>query len=395
MQDEIYIQKLRNRIGDLNAPESNKRAAERFYSFQIAKNAKPRTIALYLYALEKFLIALGKTELKKATREDIEDTVAKINVLELSDRTKREIRTTLKMFYKHTFGDDLFYPKQVAWIKTSKPKRKLLPESILSEEEVLKMLSATKNVRDKALIALLYDSGIRIGELVNLKKKDIDLASTPSHIIVDGKTGQRKIPIFFSVPYLAQYLSTIRLEDDSPLLLDARSWNEQATHHAIRVVLKKTGKEAGIKKRIYPHLFRHSRASYYANKLTEQQLKEYFGWTKDSNMLSIYVHLSGRDVDNALSHANGIAVPEIEMKPKLTIKACQRCQQTNTADSVFCSRCGSPLDIKTAMNLKQNEDVADNAAIESMSDKQLEAAISHELLMRQYERLKRRGIRKS
>jgi integrase len=53
-------------------------------------------------------------------------------------------------------------------------------------------------------------------------------------------------------------------------------------------------------RRVYPHLLRHSRATHLAKFLTESQLKAYFGWTQDSKMTRIYIHLSGKDVDEAI-----------------------------------------------------------------------------------------------
>ncbi len=384
MEDADYINKLRSRISHLDIPKGNIAAIDNFYTFLMAKNAKSRTIVLYLYALEKFLIILDQIDLKKAKREDLEKAIARVNALELSERTKREIRTTVKMFYKYLLGEGLYYPKQVAWIKSTKPRRKLLPESLLTEDEILRMLRVTKNARDKAIIALLYDSGIRIGELQTLKIKDIDLSSELAHITVDGKTGQRKIPIFFSVPYLAQYLSSIKEKGVmSTLWLDARSWNGETTHHAIRIMLKKTAHAAGIEKRMYPHLFRHSRASHYANKLTEQQLKEYFGWTKDSSMLSTYIHLSGRDVDTALSQANGITLPQVETMPKLVVKNCQRCQSKNTMDATYCSKCGSPMDITTALEMQSKEASMKEAIAEALKDPKAIEEIVHTYLLMQ------------
>ena len=74
--------------------------------------------------------------------------------------------------------------------------------------------------------------------------------------------------------------------------------------------LKKIAKKAKIKKRIHPHLFRHSRCTYMANYLTEAQMNLYFGWIQGSDMPSVYVHLSGRDVDDAVLKANGITAKE-------------------------------------------------------------------------------------
>ena len=65
-------------------------------------------------------------------------------------------------------------------------------------------------------------------------------------------------------------------------------------------------------------------------KLTEQQLKAFFGWTGDSRMASTYVHLSGRDIDNAVLQANGVKLSQEEIAPKLTVKTCNRCQFQNS-----------------------------------------------------------------
>ncbi len=74
--------------------------------------------------------------------------------------------------------------------------------------------------------------------------------------------------------------------------------------------LIKISRKAGINKKIHPHLFRHSRATYMANYLTEAQMNQYFGWVQGSGMPAVYVHLSGRDVDDAILKANGFTKPE-------------------------------------------------------------------------------------
>ena len=130
-------------------------------------------------------------------------------------------------------------------------------------------------------------------------------------------------------------------------------------------MLKIAAIRAGIKKRIYPHLFRHSRASYYANRLTEQQLKVFFGWTGDSKMAATYVHLSGRDIDNAILQANGAKTKEEVYETKLKTVTCPRCREENGADSRYCIRCGSALDIAIAIKQEEMEKEARALAAKS------------------------------
>jgi len=347
---------------DSTLTDVNKQAALDMLSFMQAKGSKQRTLQKHIYCFEKYLHAMDRNvDVKNATRLDIERALAKIEGSEYSPETKRNIKVVVKSFYKHFVGEDYYYPKQIAWIKTTVPfNKKVLPEDILSESEVKRIIKAASSPRDKAIIAVLYDSGIRVGELITLRKKDIDIEGKTSHITVKGKTGMRRIPIFFSVPYLAAYLNTAKdMKPDEMIWKAIGSWsniNVRVYEGAIRKVLRIAAERAGIEKRIYPHLFRHSRASFYANRLTEQQLKAYFGWTGDSKMATVYVHLSGRDIDNALSKANGVEFEEVQEKPELTARECPRCKFVNTAEASYCTHCGSAMDVAIAMREQAHEE---------------------------------------
>ena len=372
-------------------PDSNKELVRKYVAFMEARGLNPRTVNKNLYCIAVYLRALGQTDVLTASRDDIEKAMAQIEHTKYSAFTKQHIKISIKSVYKHFLGEDLYYPKQIAWIKSGMAGRtkKLLPEDILSEDEIIRMLNATASIRNKAIIALLFDSGMRMGELMQMKIKDVDLVNQPAHVVVDGKTGMRKIPIMFSVPYLAQLLNSKTDKKPSSYLWMAEgSWaahDIRSDYSGIRLMLKNTGKKAGITKRIYPHLFRHSRASYYANRLTEQQLKAFFGWSGDSRMASTYVHLSGRDIDNAVLQANGMKVPEQE-KPKLTVKLCQRCQFSNMFEATYCAGCGATMDISAAMNAQEAESKMKQYMSDALKDPKLIGDVVHAYLMQQREK---------
>ena len=81
------------------------------------------------------------------------------------------------------------YPKIVGWLKLGKPSdQKIMPAGILSEAEILKMIRKVTSSRDKALIALDFDSGIHAGELINMKKREIEhIMSTVKRPQSNGK----------------------------------------------------------------------------------------------------------------------------------------------------------------------------------------------------------------
>jgi ribosomal protein L40E len=117
-------------------------------------------------------------------------------------------------------------------------------------------------------------------------------------------------------------------------------------------IIKKAAEKAGIKKKVFPHILRHSRATFLANHLTEQQMNIYFGWVQGSDMPSIYVHLSGRDIESAVR-----AVYGLEEEEKKTIKPakCPRCGEINTPQARFCHKCGLILDEKERLRVQMDE----------------------------------------
>jgi site-specific recombinase XerD/ribosomal protein L40E len=366
--------------------KENRAAIEQHVAWLKAKGSNPRTVLKHLYHLQRFIVKLDKgVILDNITREEVERAMARVEETDYSLEVKNQIKIVLKLFYKHRQGEDERYPRAVSWIKTSNKTRKILPEDILSEAEVLKMIKNARCERDRAIIALLFDTGIRIGELLSLRVKDVTFGNEISHITVNGKTGMRQIPVIFSVPYLARYADTVEVSSSSEPFWQTRnkSGSDRLDYPAARKMIKDVTKRAKINKRIYPHLFRHSRASFYANKVTEQQLKAYFGWSGSSRMAATYVHLSGRDIDNAILGANGLKPKDEQTEPILKVKPCQRCQERNPVDATYCVRCGGPLDIKTAIEVQAREERTKQEIAEALKDPKAIEEIVHAYLMMQ------------
>lgn len=363
----------------------NKEGFESFYNYLQAKDLRPNSLKLNAYNLNKALTALGKIPYDKATQNDINRTVAKIyNLMSsvtkeptpLSDKNKSEIITSLKQFYRYLLGKGEFYPDVIRQIKAKKVTRNIMPEDILKEDDIVKMLDVCQNLRDRALIAALYDTGARVGELLEVRLKDISLKTNPARItlasISGGKTGTRNIPIVWCVPYLQDYIKE-RERKGRKLTADDIIWrsegfytklNKPLDSDAVRLMLARVAKRAKVAKAVNPHAFRHARASYYANHMTEQQMKLFFGWTANSNMASVYVHLSTADLDNEVLRASG--VPEEEIKKIesngetiLKPRACVNCKHMNTAEASFCSICGTSLTVVEVVKKQKLEERLD------------------------------------
>ncbi|MCM1986031.1 tyrosine-type recombinase/integrase [Methanococcoides seepicolus] len=141
------------------------------------------------------------------------------------------------------------------------------------------MILTASNNRDRALIAILYDSGCRICEIGNLKIKHIVFDQYGGTIHVDGKTGRRRVRIISSCPYLASWLEIHPYREDPEsyvwINIGVCTHNKHMTYNAFAAVIKRLSKKAGIKKRVHPHLFRHSRSTELAQHLTQAQMESH------------------------------------------------------------------------------------------------------------------------
>jgi len=259
-------------------------------------------------------------EFSELTTEDLEDVVRKIEASEYADWTKHDLKVILRKF---AVWLNKKYNKSIdtTFIKITVKNSNKLPEEILTPEEVQNLVAAAASARDKALISVLYESGCRIGELLSLKIKNVEFDEYGAVIIIpNGKTGSRRIRIVSSAPLLSEYINNhplrgsesylwVTIHNKTSIHNKTRGKNEtwmRIGSQTVRKLLHNVAKEANINKNVYPHLLRHSRATHLAGVLTEQMMKEFFGWSRTSQMPGIYVHLSGKNVDDALLRCYGI-----------------------------------------------------------------------------------------
>jgi integrase len=350
------------KLKESDISEENKKTIIEFHNYCFAEGLTIPRVAKYVCTL-RIISSLLRIDFKDATKADILNLVRKIEQGNYSEWTKQFYKVALKKFYKWLRQTE-DYPPEVKWIKTTvKNKKHKLPEELLTEEDVKRLVEAADHPRDRALVFVLYESGCRIGEILALKIKHVSFDKFGAQIIVDGKTGSRRIRLISSTPVLANWLENHPLRDNPNSLLwvgiGTRNKNEPLSYSNVRILLKRLGEKAGIKKAVNPHMFRHSRATFLANHLTEAQMKQYFGWVQGSDMASVYVHLSGRDVDNALLKVYGLRSQEERQESTLKPKDCPRCKRANSAVSKFCNSCGMVLDIKTAIQLEGKRAGAD------------------------------------
>lgn len=338
--------------------EKSKDAVLRFRDQCSAEGLSAARIIKYLSHLKNIGRMLGK-DFGSADKRDIAMVVRKVEENGYSDWTKHDYKVTLKKFYRWLRDSDE-YPEEVKWIKSTVRNGKTkLPEELLTEDDVNRLVGAADNLRDKALVSVLYESGCRISELLSMRVKHVQFDKYGAQIMVRSGKGSRRIRLIPSSPSLSQWIANHPLGDDpeAPLWVGfgSKNKNRHLKYPCVSKMLKALKAKAKLRKPVNPHTFRHSRATILAKDLTEAQLKQIFGWTQASDMASVYVHLSGRDTDNALLNLYGLKKDEEVKGSKLKARRCPRCEYVNPATSKFCGRCSLVLDLKTALDLETKQ----------------------------------------
>jgi site-specific recombinase XerD len=286
-----------------------------------------------------------RTPFREATRKDIERAIIDIDHVGYRPHYLHDIKVTVRKFYKWLKGTKYGYPEEVRWIHSvvHRSQRRILPDGLLSERQVADVINACTSSKDRAFLAVLYDSGCRIGEIRTMRIRSVSFDRYGARIHVSGKTGDRTLRLTISVPLLASWMNLHpRREDpDAPLWINALGGPMR--YEGLRSLVTRAAKRAGIKTRVHPHLLRHSRATFLANYLTEAQLCARFGWIQGSEQPGTYVHLSGRDADEAILKLYGVEKDQDEDTRMLKPKRCGRCQVVNAFNAHMCGYCGTAL----------------------------------------------------
>lgn len=370
---------------DPSISEENVDLICRFNDFAFSSGISLGRVTRYLFDLRVLAGYLNK-DFEKSTREDIEKLVGKLELSHYSKSTIRDLKLTLRKFYKWLRNTDDF-PEEVRWYRTHVKYNAITnPEDILTEEEVKKMINCCLTPRDRAFVSLLYESGCRIGELLCLKLNQVKFDKYGGLILVNGKTGFRRVRVISCVPYLTEWINKHPLHDNENSFFWIRRDLKNIEYGSLKSMLERTAIRAGVKKRVNPHNFRHSRATHLANHLTEAQMKEYFGWVQASKMASIYVHLSGRDVDNAILKVYGLQTDEKKEESELKPINCDRCGEMNQATNKYCSTCGLPLDEKARTEVIQR--TIERKGADGIMDSLLEDQEFRAMLIRKVETMK-------
>ena len=255
---QIVLQKKLNTQNNQTYPYTNIEYMDMFISAKRIEGCSERTLAYYKATIEHML-SIIVTPLRQVQTDDLRAYLAEYQLRNnCSKTTVDNIRRNLSSFFSWLESEDYIIKSPIRRIHKIRTGSKV--KETLSEECIEKLRDSCLQIRDLAMIDLLYSTGIRVGELVNLNINDINFEER--ECIVYGK-GNKQRKVYFDAKtkvHLKRYLEQ-RKDYSEALFVTLDSPFERLKISGVEIRLRKLGRLASLDQRVHPHKFRRSMAT--------------------------------------------------------------------------------------------------------------------------------------
>ena len=246
------------------------------------------TVKTYSLYFRDFISAFAGQDLTQVKKEEINAYILQlIRDKDISASQQNQRINAIKFYY-----EKVLHCKKEYYEIDRPRKEKKLPD-VLSKEEIGLMIKSTNNLKHKCLISLIYSCGLRRSEAVNLQMKDID--SKRMLIKISGAKGKKDRYVPLSDVLLKMLRDYYRKEKPARWLFEGAGETQYSATSIYNVVKNAAGK-AGIKKRIYPHILRHSFATHHLEQGTDLRFIQAFLGHESSKTTEIYTHVSNKEL---------------------------------------------------------------------------------------------------
>lgn len=238
----------------------------------LIRNRSPRTADTYIKNINHFMKWTGYKPMEELTLQDARVFILSKRHSGAAASTCNFYNSSICFLYKHVL--------LIPWDQDTVPRMKLdtkLPD-VLTLEEIEKLIDSAREIRNKAIIALLYSSGLRVGELVKLRPEDIYM-STMQVYVPKSKNHRDRWTILSNraLELLKEYWRSYPVKRDV-LFVSLDAPHNPLKVSGVEIMLRIVGKDAGIS--IHPHTLRHSFASHMIEQGVPDQLRPVDAWSQ-------------------------------------------------------------------------------------------------------------------
>ncbi len=278
-----------------------------FYKYLRGKRFSTSTLKTYTHLVAEFVVYLNEDAISLQAIEKYADDV--IVKKRLSVSTHRQFVSAVKHYL--TFinaGFDIDFT-------TVAPKKDRKLPNILSKQEVIELIRVTKNLKHRVCIGLIYSSGLRISELINLKISDIDFQRMVLKVNFGKGRKDRYVPIAqVLLPMLKNYLETYRPQH---YFVEGHVLGDTYSAASIRKFLKYNCYKANIYKKVTPHTLRHSYATHLLESGTDiRYIQELLGHSRPETTM-LYTKVQSEDL-RKITNPLDLIVKQMNVQKKVT-----------------------------------------------------------------------------
>jgi integrase/recombinase XerD len=269
-----------------------------FYKYLRGKRYSASTINSYSFLTADFIAYFHNETIASLNNRHVELYIEDVYIRrQYSISKQRQFISALKIFIR-------YYPRiTMEALHLVRPKRDKTLPTVLAIEEVIAIIRVTKNLKHRAIIALIYSCGLRISELIDLELSHIDV--NRRQITIKNAKGRKDRYVIIAdsfLPLLHNYLGTY---NPKHYFAEGQSHGKYSAE-SIRAFLKKSCRLAQIRKRVTPHTLRHSYATHLLEQGTDiRYIQALLGHAKPETTM-IYTHVAKKDllaISSPLDHA--------------------------------------------------------------------------------------------
>lgn len=282
------------------------------FHLKVEKGLSENSIESYENDLSNLLTQSDK-EIEKVTNKDVVDFFVTLQELGLTNSTIARKRSSIRSFLKFLIDEDVEISADVDDIPNIKPSQRL--PDVLSVTQMIKLLDSIPtekptDIRNKAMLELMYATGIRVSETINLSMHDVYWDDKVVRVL--GKGGKQRVVLIAqqSLGYLADYFNTARSilrKDKSTDILFLNRFGNKLSRMGVWKVINSITLNAGISKHVSPHTFRHSFATHLLEAGANLRVVQMLLGHSSINTTQIYINIDSTFImqEHRLYHPRG------------------------------------------------------------------------------------------